>query len=75
MNAPQRQNSTDADTAVAEPPAQSAGPSSDAAAADEPAAEGMDRDDWLCRVGDVARLLRAQRAAENEDRQAAEDRD
>ena len=45
------------------------------AAADEPAAEGMDRDDWLCRVGDVARLLRAQRAAENDDRQGNEDRD
>ena len=75
MNVPQRQNPTDADTAVAEPPAETEGPSSDVAAADEQAAEGMDRDDWLCRVGDVARLLRAQRAAENDDRRAAEDRD
>jgi hypothetical protein len=74
MNVPQRHNPTDVDTAVAAPPAEPERTSSDAAAADAPAAEGMDRDDWLCRVGDVARLLREQRrAAQREEGQPAED--
>jgi hypothetical protein len=60
MNAPQRQIRSDNDAAVAEPPPEADGQSGDAAAV-----EGMDRDrdEWLCRVGDVARLLREQRRA------------
>ena len=75
MNAPQRQNRSDGDTAVAEPRPDADGTPEEVAAADAPAVDGMDRDDWLCRVGDVARLLRQQRrAAEGEGQQPAEDR-
>ena len=75
MNGPQRQNRTDGDTAIAEPPDQTGKSPSEAATADAPAAEGMDRDDWLCRVGDVARLLREQRrGADLEGHRTAEDR-
>lgn len=71
MNATQAQIDPDVDAAIAEPPSEKDGPSGDAAAA-----EAMDRDDWLCRVGDVARKLREQRrAAEDKRRQAAADRD
>jgi hypothetical protein len=75
MNATQRQNATDGDTAVAEPRSDAEKLSSDAATTDAPAVDSMDRDDWLCRVGDVARRLREQRrATAAAGRQTAEDR-
>jgi hypothetical protein len=75
MNATQRHDPTAGDTAVAEPSSEAGNSPNAAATADTAAAEGMDRDDWLCRVGDVARLLREQRrASEAEGHRTAEDR-
>lgn len=74
MNAPQRQKRTAVDTAVADRPAEADRSPGATATVDAPAVDSMDRDDWLCRVGDVARLLREQRrATKAEERQTAEE--